>query len=112
MDLDEECHLKNVFWADARSRATYETFEYVGTFEPTYHNEYDMPFAHHRVQSSWHTILLDYGCYPVRILILLLGCLSHDYRACRDIAIIIYQCKSIQRAVEKMFPKDRNQCCL
>jgi hypothetical protein len=26
IDLDEESHLKNVFWADARSRAAYESF--------------------------------------------------------------------------------------
>jgi hypothetical protein len=46
IDVDEEFHLKNVFWADARSRAAYEDFGDVVTFDTTYLvNKYDMPFA-------------------------------------------------------------------
>jgi hypothetical protein len=46
MDLDDECRLKNVFWADARSRASYEDFGDVVTFDTTYlTNKYEMPFA-------------------------------------------------------------------
>ncbi|KAK1367335.1 hypothetical protein POM88_042896 [Heracleum sosnowskyi] len=36
MDLDEKGRLKNVFWADARSRAAYEEFNNVITFDTTY----------------------------------------------------------------------------
>lgn len=42
MDLDEECHLKNVCWANARR---YETFGYVVTFDTIYLDKYNMPFA-------------------------------------------------------------------
>ncbi|KAK7281946.1 hypothetical protein RIF29_10354 [Crotalaria pallida] len=46
IDLDDDFHVKNVFWADARSRATYESFGDVITFDTTYlTNKYDMPFA-------------------------------------------------------------------
>ncbi|XP_040999669.1 protein FAR1-RELATED SEQUENCE 5-like [Juglans microcarpa x Juglans regia] len=46
MDLDDEGRLRNVFWADARSRAAYEYFGDVVTFDTTYlTNRYGMPFA-------------------------------------------------------------------
>ncbi|KAF5475877.1 hypothetical protein F2P56_007636, partial [Juglans regia] len=46
MDLDDDCRLKNVFWADAHSRATYEYFWDVVTFDITYlTNRYGMPFV-------------------------------------------------------------------
>ncbi|XP_062161992.1 protein FAR-RED IMPAIRED RESPONSE 1-like [Alnus glutinosa] len=47
MDVDDECRLKNVFWADAQSRSSYEDFGDVVTFDTTYlTNKYKMPFAH------------------------------------------------------------------
>ncbi|KAI8549703.1 hypothetical protein RHMOL_Rhmol06G0045800 [Rhododendron molle] len=46
MDLDDEERLRNVFWADARSRAACKEFGDVVTFDTTYLvNKYDMPFA-------------------------------------------------------------------
>ncbi|KAG2674878.1 hypothetical protein I3843_13G139600 [Carya illinoinensis] len=46
IDVDEELRLRNVFWADARSRAAYEYFGDVITFDTTYlTNRYGMPFA-------------------------------------------------------------------
>ncbi|XP_042941235.1 protein FAR-RED IMPAIRED RESPONSE 1-like [Carya illinoinensis] len=55
MDLDDDGRLKNVFWADPRSRAAYQDFGDVVTFDTTYlTNRYGMPFApfvgvnHHR----------------------------------------------------------------
>ncbi|XP_050902330.1 protein FAR-RED IMPAIRED RESPONSE 1-like [Lathyrus oleraceus] len=46
IDLDDDFHVRNVFWADARSRAAYEYFGDVVTFDTTYlTNKYDMPFA-------------------------------------------------------------------
>ncbi|KAK2652163.1 hypothetical protein Ddye_012019 [Dipteronia dyeriana] len=46
MDSYEEGRLKNVFWADARSRALYKEFGDALTFDSTYlTNKYDMPFA-------------------------------------------------------------------
>ena len=46
IDLDDDFRVRHVFWADARSRATYEAFGDVVTFDTTYlTNKYDMPFA-------------------------------------------------------------------
>lgn len=46
IDLNDEFHVRNVFWADAHTRAAYESFGDVITFDPTYFtNRYDMPFA-------------------------------------------------------------------
>ncbi|XP_041021315.1 protein FAR-RED IMPAIRED RESPONSE 1-like [Juglans microcarpa x Juglans regia] len=45
MDLDDDSRLRNVFWADARSRVAYEYFGDV-TFDTTYlTNSYNMPLA-------------------------------------------------------------------
>ncbi|VFQ61693.1 unnamed protein product [Cuscuta campestris] len=46
MDLDENSKLKNLFWADKRSRLAYKYYGDVVTFDTTYlTNKYDMPFA-------------------------------------------------------------------
>ena len=46
IDLDDDFHVRNVFWADARCRVAYEYFGDVVTFDTTYlTNKYDMPFA-------------------------------------------------------------------
>ena len=46
MDMDDDGRLRNVFWADARSRAAYKYFGDVVTFDTTYlTNRYGMPFA-------------------------------------------------------------------
>ncbi|KAG6702636.1 hypothetical protein I3842_07G045400 [Carya illinoinensis] len=46
MDVDDDGRLRNVFWADARSRAAYEYYGDVVTFDTTYlTNRYGMPFA-------------------------------------------------------------------
>lgn len=36
MDVDDELRLRNVFWADERSRAAYEYLRDVITFDMTY----------------------------------------------------------------------------
>lgn len=46
IDLDDDGYLRNIFWADARSRATYKYFGDVVTFDTTYlTNRYGMSFA-------------------------------------------------------------------
>ncbi|XP_041001654.1 protein FAR1-RELATED SEQUENCE 5-like [Juglans microcarpa x Juglans regia] len=46
MDMDDDGRLKNIFWADSRSRASYKYFGDVVTFDTTYlTNRYGMPFA-------------------------------------------------------------------
>lgn len=46
LDLDDTGVLRNVFWADSRSRAAYKYFGDIVTFDTTYlTNKYKMPFA-------------------------------------------------------------------
>ncbi|KAK0591221.1 hypothetical protein LWI29_037225 [Acer saccharum] len=46
LGADDDGRLKNVFWADPRSRAAYQYFGDVVTFDTTYlTNRYGMPFA-------------------------------------------------------------------
>ncbi|XP_026400671.1 protein FAR1-RELATED SEQUENCE 5-like [Papaver somniferum] len=46
IDVDEEKHLRNVFWADGWCREAYKEFGEVVTFDTTYlTNQYHMPFA-------------------------------------------------------------------
>ncbi|XP_035551100.1 protein FAR1-RELATED SEQUENCE 5-like [Juglans regia] len=46
IDLDDDERLKNIFWADPRSRAAYQDFGDMVTFDTTYlTNRYGMPFA-------------------------------------------------------------------
>ena len=58
IDLDDKFRVRNIFWANAKSKATYEAFEDVVSFGSTYStNKYEMPFAafidvnHHGNQS-------------------------------------------------------------
>ncbi|KAI5413380.1 hypothetical protein KIW84_057826 [Lathyrus oleraceus] len=63
IELDDDFHVRNAFWADARSKVAYEYVGDVITFDITYlTNKYDMPFAafvgvNHHGQSR----LLGYG---------------------------------------------------
>ena len=46
IDFDEHGRLKNVFWADPRSRAAYKYFRNIIIFDTTYLiNKYNMSFA-------------------------------------------------------------------
>ena len=46
LDLDGESRIRNIFWADARSRAAYDYFYDAVTFDTTYlTNSYDMSFV-------------------------------------------------------------------
>jgi zinc finger SWIM domain-containing protein 3 len=47
IEMDDDCRLRNIFWADTRSRAAYEFFSDVITLNTTYlTNRHDMSFAH------------------------------------------------------------------
>lgn len=66
--------IKNLFWADAISRAAYEKFSDVVTFDATYlTNKYDMPFAPIMVTMD-NQFYLDVDYYQVKILLCLFGC--------------------------------------
>ena len=107
-DLDDELRVRNVFWVDARSRAAYESFHDVITFDTTYlTNKYDMPFIHF-IGINHHGESLILGC----------GLLSGEgtdsfvwvfrqwLQSMCDIApkaIITDQCQTMRRAIEIVF---------
>ncbi|XP_073219702.1 protein FAR1-RELATED SEQUENCE 6-like [Cicer arietinum] len=117
IDLDDDFHVRNVFWADARSRAAYEYFGDVVSFDTTYlTNKYNMPFAafvgvNHHGQST------------------LLGCgllsgedtdsfvwLFKSWLRCMlgkaPLGIVTDQCKAMKNAIELVFPTIRHRWCL
>ncbi|XP_041015001.1 protein FAR1-RELATED SEQUENCE 5-like [Juglans microcarpa x Juglans regia] len=103
MDLDDDGRLKNVFWADPRSRASYQYFGDVVTFDTTYlTNRYGMSFAlfvgvNHHIQS----ILLGAG---------LISSECMDSVAPR--AIITDQDRAMKNAIAIVFPESRHRFCL
>ncbi|XP_073223562.1 protein FAR1-RELATED SEQUENCE 6-like [Cicer arietinum] len=98
IDLDDDFHVRNVFWADARSRAAYEYFGDVVIFDTTYlTNKYDMPFdAFVGVNHHGQSTLLECG---------LLSGKAH-------LGIVTDQCKAIKNAIELVFPTTRHRWCL
>jgi hypothetical protein len=63
LDLDDELRVWNIFWVVARSRAAYESFHDVITFDTTYlTNKYDMLFAPFiGINHHGESIILDCG---------------------------------------------------
>ncbi|GJZ52754.1 FAR-RED impaired response 1-like protein, partial [Tanacetum coccineum] len=117
MDIDDDSRLQNVFWADARSRASYQSFGDVVSFDSTYlTNEYSMPFAPF-VGVNHHGQSILFGCG------LLSGedkmtyaWLFRSWLECMDgrppKAIITDQCPSMKVAVAEVFPEARHRLCL
>lgn len=117
MDLDDNGRLRNVFCADARSRAMYESFGDVVTFDTTYlTNKYDMPFAPFvGVNHHGNSVLLGCGLLSnedtetfVWLFRSWLSCMS----GIPPKGIITDQCKAMQRAIEIVFPGARHRWCL
>jgi hypothetical protein len=117
MDLDDDSRLRNVFWADARSRAAYEYFGDVVTFNTTYlTNIYRMPFAlfvgvNHHGQS----ILLGAGLLSGEDIDSFVW-LFETWLKCMNgrapTAIITDQDKAMKSAIAKVFPRARHRFCL
>ena len=117
MDMDDDAVIKNVFWADARSRAMYEEFGDVVTFDRTYvSNKYNMPFSPF-IGVNHHGQPLLFGC----------ALLSNDdiatftwlfktWLACMSgrapNAIITDGHESITKAINVVFPNTRHRWCL
>ncbi|XP_073154067.1 protein FAR-RED IMPAIRED RESPONSE 1-like [Henckelia pumila] len=117
LDLDDDGRLKNVFWADNRSRQTYKEFGDVVTFDTTYlTNKYDMPFApfigvNHHGQST----LLGCGILSnedtetfVWLFRIWLECMEFQTPQ----GIITDQDKAMQNAIEIVFPNTKHRWCL
>ncbi|KAJ8458129.1 hypothetical protein OPV22_031055 [Ensete ventricosum] len=117
MDIDCKSHIRNVFWADARSRAAYEEFGDVVMFDTSYlTNKYNMPLSTF-VGVNHHGQAILFGCgllldEEVETFIWLfktwLSCMS----GCAPVAIITTQSEAIKKAVEMVFPATRHSWCL
>lgn len=118
MDLDDDCRLRNVFWADARSKAANEYFGDVVTFDTTYlTNKYNIPLAlflgvNHHGQSVLLGIALLSNEDAETFTWLFqtwLACMSTGHA---PIAIITREDRAIKTAIEIVFPKARQRWCL
>ncbi|KAF5451710.1 hypothetical protein F2P56_026795 [Juglans regia] len=113
MDVDDETRLRNVFWADARSRAAYESFGDVITFDTTYlTNAYKMSFAPF-VGVNHHGQSILFGCDLISAedtdtFVWLFESWLKCMNGRAPQAIIIDQDKAMQNAIAKVFPKSRH----
>lgn len=116
IDIDDCFCVKNVFWADARSRAAYKSFGDVVTFDTTYFfNQYKVPLASFvGVNHHGHSVLFGCGllsCQDTESLVWLfqswLVCMS----GFPPKGIITDQCKATQDAIGIVFPSTRHSWC-
>jgi hypothetical protein len=117
MDLDDNSRLKNVFWADAQSRAAYEYFGDVISFDTTYlTNIYKMSFApfvevnHHGQSIILRARLLS--CKDTTMFVWLFETWLKCMNARAPLAIITYQDKAMKSAIAQVFPRARQRFCL
>ncbi|XP_042392986.1 protein FAR1-RELATED SEQUENCE 6-like isoform X2 [Zingiber officinale] len=104
IDVDEDSHIRNIFWADARSRAACDSFSNVITFDTTYlTNSYDMSFAPFvGVNHHGESILLRCGLISKEdseTFIWLLKSWLTCMRGRAPRAIITDQCKAMEIAI-------------
>ncbi|XP_018821417.2 protein FAR1-RELATED SEQUENCE 5-like [Juglans regia] len=117
MDIDDEGRLKNVFWADPHSRATYQDFGDVVTFDTTYlTNRYRMPFAPFvGVNHHGQSIFLGAGLISSEDTETFVW-LFETWLQCMDgiasKAIITDQNRAMKNAIAIVFPKTRHRFCL
>ncbi|KAG1327284.1 protein FAR1-RELATED SEQUENCE 6 [Cocos nucifera] len=116
-DMDDEGQLRNIFWADARSRAAYRYFNDIITFDTRYlTKQYDLPLAlfvgvNHHGQS----ILLGCGLLADETADTCIWLFRKWLRCMSDKppdAIITDQCKTIGGAVAEVLPHARHRFCL
>ena len=117
IDMDDDFHVRNVLWVDARSRAAYASFGDVVTFDTTYlTNKYDMPFAEF-VGVNHHGQSTLFGCGLVSAedkesFVWLFQSWLRCMLGKAPEGIITDQCKAMQNAIEVVFPTTRHRWCL
>jgi hypothetical protein len=117
LDLNDMNQLRNVFWADNRSREAYKEFGDVVTFDTTYlTNKYDMPFApfvgvNHHGQST----LLGCGLVSNEDTYTFVW-LFNTWLQCMEgqapQGIITDQDRAMKNAIEIVFPNTTHRWCL
>ncbi|KAI3932617.1 hypothetical protein MKW98_012588 [Papaver atlanticum] len=113
VDIDDDGHLRNLFWDDGRCREEYKEFGEVISFDSTYLvNQYNMPFAPF-VGVNHHGDSILFGCGLVAhedtesfvwLFRQWLDCMS----GCAPPAIVTDQAKAMQNAIEIVFPNSRH----
>ncbi|XP_042965978.1 protein FAR-RED IMPAIRED RESPONSE 1-like [Carya illinoinensis] len=117
IDVDSEMWLKNIFWADPRSRAAYESFGDGFTFDTTYlTNAYKMPFAPFvGVNHHGQSILLGCGLISSED-VYTFEWLFKSWLQCMNNrllnAIITDQDKAMKIAISRVFPTSKHRFCL
>ncbi|CAA2967886.1 FAR1-RELATED SEQUENCE 6-like [Olea europaea subsp. europaea] len=113
MDLDNEGHLRNVFWADARSRIAYYYFSDTVAIDTTsLSNKYEVPLLSFvGVNQHGQSVLLGCGFlghesveYLIWMLKAWLTCMLGQYPR----VIITEQSKPLHVAVSEVFPQARH----
>ncbi|XP_054802541.1 protein FAR1-RELATED SEQUENCE 6-like isoform X2 [Prosopis cineraria] len=117
IDLDDYLCVRNVFWADARSRAAYKSFGDVVTLDTTYlSDQYKLPLAcfvgvNHHGQS----ILFGCGlmsCRDTKSFVWLFQSWLHCMCGVSPKGVISDECKALQNAIKIVFPFARHRWCL
>ncbi|WCJ40518.1 FAR1-related sequence 6 [Euphorbia peplus] len=114
MDLNDEGHLRNVFWIDARSRAACGYFGDVIYIDNMYlSGKYEIPLvAFVGINHHGQSVLLGCGLLAgetteayIWLLKTWLSCLS----GCSPQTIITDRCKALQSAIAEIFPRSHHR---
>ncbi|KAL4287953.1 hypothetical protein AHAS_Ahas19G0237700 [Arachis hypogaea] len=117
VELDQNKRLKTIFWADARSRAAYEYFGDVVSFDTTYKtNRYDMPFGSFvGVNHHGNSVFLGCGLLTKEnsgsftwLFNAWLTCMHGKAPK----GIITDQCLGIRAGIENVMPKTCHRLCI
>ncbi|XP_054798570.1 protein FAR1-RELATED SEQUENCE 3-like isoform X5 [Prosopis cineraria] len=113
IQLDEENHMSNVFWADARSRTAYSHFGDAVTLDTTYKvNQYRVPFVPF-TGVNHHGQMILFGCALLlddseASLLWLFKTFLTAMNDRQPVSIITDQNKATQTAVSQVFPQTRH----
>jgi len=117
IDMDENNRICNVFWANAKSRATCQDFGDVVSFDTTYlTNKYNMSFAPFvGVNHHGQSILLGCGlvsCEDTSTFVWLFECWRQCMFNVEPDGIVTDQCKAMMNAIKVVFSNTKHRWCL
>ncbi|XP_062190533.1 protein FAR1-RELATED SEQUENCE 6-like isoform X1 [Phragmites australis] len=117
LDMNEQGQLRNVFWADAKSRSSYNYFgDVVAVNVTNFSDQYDMQFVSF-VGTNHHAqpVLLGCGLLAGRSLgayVWLFDTWLRCMNAKQPHSIITNYCHDVAIAIRKVFPNARHRFCL
>ncbi|KAJ1691397.1 hypothetical protein LUZ63_015552 [Rhynchospora breviuscula] len=116
VEIDEDGHLKNIFWVDGRARRACQEFGDVVTFDTTYQtNRYCMPLApfigvNHHWQNIYFGVAMLRSETKVSFVWLFETWVKAMYGK-EPKTIITDQCPSMRIAIKEVFPNTVHRCC-